>query len=68
LQEKGITHGERSVEEAEARVDALMFNIYSTPALVIDENVLYQNEIFQNGHLNETILLEFLRRFGHGKA
>jgi len=45
-----------------------MFNIYSTPAIVIDEHILYENEMFQNGRLNETTLLAFLRRFGHGKA
>lgn len=68
LQDKGIAHSERMVDEPEARVDALMLNIYSTPALVIDELVLYQTEMFQNGRLDESALLEFLRRYGHGKA
>ncbi|MFX1564282.1 MAG: glutaredoxin family protein [Promethearchaeota archaeon] len=68
LHDKGITHNERIIEEPEARVDALMLNIYSTPALVINEHVLHQTEMFQNGHLDESVLLAFLRRFEHGKA
>jgi len=52
------------VENPEAKVDALMLNIYSTPALVIDEEVLHQNKLFKEGRLNEEVLLEFLRKHG----
>jgi hypothetical protein len=54
------------VEEPEAQVDALMLNIYSTPALVIGNNVLYQTDIFANNRLNEDTLTTFLRSKSHG--
>ena len=56
------------VEEPEAQVDALMLNIYSTPALVIGNNVLYHTDLFANNRLNEDTLTTFLRSNGHGTA
>ena len=56
------------VEEPEAQVDALMLNIYSTPALVIGNNVLFQTDLFANNRLNKDTLTTFLRSNGHGTA
>jgi hypothetical protein len=56
------------VEEPEAQVDALMLSIYSTPALVINNNVLHQTNLFPNNKLNESNLIAFLRSNGHGPA
>jgi hypothetical protein len=56
------------VEEPETKVDALMLNIYSTPALVIGNNVLLQTDLFANNRLNEDTLTTFLRSNSHGKA
>lgn len=56
------------VEEPEAQVDALMLNIYSTPALVIGNSVLYQTDLFANNRLNEDTLTTFLRSNSHGTA
>ncbi len=54
------------VEEPDAQVDALMLNIYSTPALVIGNNILRQNDLFTNNRLDEKALILFLRSNGHG--
>jgi hypothetical protein len=56
------------VEEPDARVDALMLSIYSTPALVVGNNVLHQSNLFPNEQLDETNLIAFLRSNGHGPA
>lgn len=56
------------VEEPEAQVDALMLNIYSTPALVIGNSVLFQADLFANNRLNEDTLTTFLRSNSHGTA
>jgi hypothetical protein len=50
------------VEDSEARVDALMLDIYQTPAVVSGEKVLHQREIFRNGSIDEAALLSFLGR------
>ncbi len=50
------------VEDSEARVDALMLDIYQTPAVVSGEKVLHQRELFRNGRLDEGTLLSFLGR------
>lgn len=65
LQEHSIEHTVRLVEEPEARVDALMLNIYSTPAVVVDSAVLHQSDIFKDDRLNEAVLLAFLGRQRH---
>ncbi len=68
LQDNKIKHAVRMVEEPEAQVDALMLNIYSTPALVIGNNVLYPSDLFANNRLNEDTLATFLRSNDHGTA
>ena len=68
LQEHNIEHSVRLVEDAEARVDALMLSIYSTPAIVLGTAVLQQSELFKRERLNEAALLAFLRRQGHVEA
>jgi hypothetical protein len=50
------------VEDAETRVDALMLDIYQTPALVSGDKVLHQRDLFPQGILDEVILLSFLGR------
>ncbi|MDO8056477.1 MAG: glutaredoxin domain-containing protein [Candidatus Hermodarchaeota archaeon] len=64
----GINHSVRMIDEPEARVDALMLNIYSTPALVIGDKVLHQEDMFANNQLDISMLLSFLRSNGHGTA
>lgn len=66
LQDHNIGHSVRMVEEPDAQVDALMLNIYSTPALVIGQKVLHQKDLFANNQLDENTLLAFLRSNGHG--
>ncbi|MFX1299487.1 MAG: glutaredoxin domain-containing protein [Promethearchaeota archaeon] len=68
LQDNKIKHAVRMVEEPEAKVDALMLNIYSTPALVIGNKVLYHTDLFANNRLNEDTLTTFLRSNSHGTA
>ncbi len=68
LQEHRIEHTLRMIEEPDVQVDALMLNIYSTPAVVVNENVLQQTDLFSNNRLDETKLLVFLRSNGHGTA
>ena len=68
LTDHDINHSVRMVEESEARVDALMLNIYSTPAIVIGDKVLHQTEMFANDQLDETAILTFLRSNEHGKT
>ena len=68
LTNHGINHLVRMIDEPEARVDALMLNIYSTPALVIGDKILHQADIFVNNQLEEAALLAFLRSNGHGTA
>ena len=68
LQNHSIEHMIRMVEHPEVKVDALMLNIYSTPALVIGDHVLHQTDLFESGRLNEGTVLTFLRRHGHGEA
>jgi hypothetical protein len=62
LKENEIAHVIRMIEEPETKVDALMLNIYNTPALVIDNLVLYESDLFSTGKLNEPALMEILRR------
>jgi hypothetical protein len=68
LADHDIQHSVRIVEEPETKVDALMLNIFSTPALVIGEKVLRQTEMFANDQLDVTTLLAFLRSNDHGTA
>ncbi len=56
------------VEEPDAQVDALMLNIYTTPALVIGQKVLHQKDLFANNKIDEETLLTFLRSNGYGPA
>ena len=68
LTDRDIKHSVRMIEEPEAKVDALMLNIYSTPAVVIGDKVLHQTEMFANSQLDENALLAFLRSNEHGTA
>ncbi|MFX0168050.1 MAG: glutaredoxin family protein [Candidatus Hodarchaeota archaeon] len=68
LTDHGIEHTVRMIEEPEAKVDALMLNIYSTPALVIGDRVLHQTDIFINNQIDEAALASFLRSNEHGTA
>lgn len=68
LRDHNIEHTVRMVEEPDAQVDALMLNIYNTPALVIEQKVLHQSELFENNQFNESTLITFLRSNGHGPA
>ncbi|MFW9831468.1 MAG: glutaredoxin family protein [Candidatus Thorarchaeota archaeon] len=68
LQENNIKHTVRMIEEPDAKVDALMLNIYSTPALVINSRVLRPNDLFSNNRLDKTKISAFLRSKGHGTA
>ena len=63
-----IEHTVRIVDDPDAQVDALMLNIYSTPALVIGKNVLRQVDLFSKDQLDKSTLMGFLRRNGHGPA
>ncbi len=63
-----IEHTVRMVDDPDAQVDALMLNIYSTPALVIGNNVLRQVDLFSKNQLDESTLMGFLRSNGHGPA
>jgi hypothetical protein len=56
------------VEKPDEQVEALMLNIYSTPALVIGQKVLHQQDLFADNNLDEETLLVFLRSNGHGPA
>ncbi|MFX1510941.1 MAG: glutaredoxin family protein [Promethearchaeota archaeon] len=66
LHDHSVEHTVRMVDEPDAQVDALMLNIYNTPALVIGNNVLHQKDLFANNRLDENTLLTFLRSNGHG--
>ena len=66
LTNRDIEHSVRMIEDPEAKVDALMLNIYSTPALVVGDKVLHQSEMFANNQLVENAVLSFLRSNGHG--
>jgi glutaredoxin len=68
LREHNIEHTVRLVEEPEARVDALMLNIYNTPAIVLNTAVLHQSDLFEEERLNEAALLAFLGRRRHVEA
>jgi len=68
LQDHNIVHLVRMVEEPDAQVDALMLNIYTTPALVIGQKVLHQKDLFANNKIDEETLLTFLRSNGYGPA
>ena len=63
LNSSNMKYFERNIDESENKVDALMLNIYSVPALVIDNRVLKANEIFDsNNSLRKNEILKFVRR------
>ena len=62
LHDHKIEHVLRMVENPDVKVDALMLNIYSTPAMVVADMVLHQPDLFTNGSLNEAKLLSLLER------
>lgn len=63
LNSSNMKYVEHNIDESENKVDALMLNIYSVPALVIDNNVLKANEIFDsNNSLRKNEILKFVRR------
>lgn len=68
LHSQQIEHIVRMVEDPDAQVDALMLNIYSTPALVIGNKVLHQTDLFSNNQLDKSALMGFLRSNRHGPA
>ncbi|WXG43437.1 MAG: glutaredoxin domain-containing protein [Promethearchaeati archaeon SRVP18_Atabeyarchaeia-1] len=45
-----VKYVESSIDDADNKVDALMLNIYSVPALVKGNDVLRANEIFDSGN------------------
>lgn len=68
LQDHEIEHMVRMIEEPDVKVDALMLNIYSTPALVVGNRVLRQNDLFSNDRIDEAALITFLRSHRHGET
>jgi glutaredoxin len=63
LYSSNMKYVEHNIDESENKVDALMLNIYSVPALVIDNRVLKANEIFDsNNSLRKNEILKFVRR------
>jgi glutaredoxin len=60
LKKNGLKFEEKSLENPEIRVDALMLSIFEVPALVRGENVLYFNEIF-NPKLDKKRVLQFCK-------
>jgi glutaredoxin len=62
LSSSNMKYVEHNIDESENKVDALMLNIYSVPALVIDSRVLKANEIFDsNNSLKKNEILKFVR-------
>jgi glutaredoxin len=63
LSSGNVKYVESNIEDSENKVDALMLNVYSVPALVIDNRVLKASEIFDsNNSLRKTEIMEFVRR------
>ncbi len=58
-----VKYVESNIDDSENKVDALMLNIYSVPALVIGDKVLKASEIFDsNNSLRKNDIMEFVRR------
>lgn len=63
LNSDNIKFVEHNIDDSENKVDALMLNIYSVPALVIGDRVLRANEIFDSSNsLRKSEIMEFVRR------
>lgn len=58
-----VKYVESNIDDSENKVDALMLNIYSVPALVIGNKVLKASQIFDsNNSLRKNEIMEFVRR------
>jgi glutaredoxin len=58
-----VKYVERNIDDSENKVDALMLNIYSVPALVMENKVLKASEIFDSSNsLRKNEIMEFVRR------
>jgi glutaredoxin len=63
LSAANIKYVESNIDVSENKVDALMLNIYSVPALVIENRVLKASQIFDsNNSLRKNDIMEFVRR------
>lgn len=62
LDKHGIKHVKRMVDEdPDTETEALIYNIFSVPALKMGENVLCTKDIFMRADLNEDKVLAFLQ-------
>ena len=63
LSSVNVNYVESNIDDSENKVDALMMNIYSVPALVIGNKVLKASDIFDsNNSLRKNDIMEFVRR------
>jgi glutaredoxin len=62
LSAANVKYVESNIDSSENKVDALMLNVYSVPALVIGNRVLKAYEIFDsNNSLRKSDIMEFVR-------
>jgi len=62
LTTSNVKYVESNIDDSENKVDALMMNVYSVPALVIGSKVLKANEIFDSSNsLKKNDIMEFVR-------
>ena len=63
LSATNVKYVESNIDNSENKVDALMLNIFSVPALVIGNRVLKASEIFDsNNSLRKNDIMEFVRK------
>jgi glutaredoxin len=63
LSAANVKYVESNIDNSENKVDALMLNIYSVPALAIGNRVLKASEIFDsNNSLRKNDIMEFVER------
>jgi len=61
LNSKSLEYVELNIDNPEHKVDALMLNIYTVPALMIEDKVLRANEIFDSSNsLRKDQVLKFI--------
>jgi glutaredoxin len=61
LSSKDAKYVELNIDNPEHKVDALMLNIYTVPALMIDDKVLRANEMFDTSNsLKRDEVLKFI--------
>ena len=62
LSAANVKYIESNIDDSEIKVDALMLNIFSVPALVIGNKVLKASEIFDSSNsLRKNDIMEFVR-------